>query len=174
MDLWAEDFEGNTNGWTKGTEWAIGPTAASTCGIYGNQDPAMDHSAGNGNNVAGIVLGGCEAPTVHADYCLESPPIDTSGANGPLVLEFWRWLNSDYTPYMVNSVSVYDGSKWLQLWASGSSPGVQDNAWKQIDFDVANFKNANFKVRWCYSIGSAGVFTVAQWNVDDVSIKTCN
>jgi hypothetical protein len=31
-------------------------------------------------------------------------------------------------------------------------------------------KNASFRVRFCYSIGSTGVFSSGQWNLDDVTV----
>ncbi len=170
----SEDFSSNSAGWTLGPEWAIGPTSVSTGHIYGNADPALDHSNTADNGVAGVVLGGNAQTTVHSFYYLESPPVDVSAA--PTVwLEFWRWLNSDYASFMVNQVEVFNGSSWVVLWASGGSPGVQDAAWTAVSFDITAYKNAQLRVRFGFSVGS-GAFTVSQWNVDDVVIATgvCN
>jgi len=95
--------------------------------------------------------------------------VDISSAQEPRV-SFWRWLNSDYTPYMLNKVEVFGGNTWVNIWQSGSSPGIQDSSWTFQDWDVGAYKNANFKVRIGYNIGSSGVFTISSWNLDDVTI----
>ena len=127
--------------------------------------------ANQDNKVAGVVLGGNAQQTVHGFAYLTSPVVDTSQAT-TVHLEFWRWLNSDYTPYMQNAVEVFDGNGWVTLWQSGSSPGVQDAAWTKITFDLTAYKSALMQVRWGFKIGSSGVFPVSQWNVDDVLIAS--
>jgi len=167
-----EDFSAGIAGWTLGNEWAIGPTAVSSGNSYGNPDPGLDHTVANQDNkVAGVVLGGNAQQTVHGFAYLTSPVVDTSQAT-TVHLEFWRWLNSDYTPYMQNAVEVFDGNGWVTLWQSGSSPGVQDAAWTKITFDLTAYKSALMQVRWGFKIGSSGVFPVSQWNVDDVLIAS--
>jgi len=106
---------------------------------------------------------------VHDHYWLTSPPFNTSGATN-LKLIFWRWLNSDYTPYMENKVEVYDGSIWVNLWTSGGFPAVADSSWKYVVHDVTQYANVQFRVRFGFKIGSSGVFTVSGWNVDDVVV----
>ncbi len=167
-----EDFSAGVAGWTLGNEWAIGPTSVSSGEIYGGPDPGLDHTVANQDNkLAGVVLGGNANPVVHPYAWLTSPAVDTSQA-ATVHLEFWRWLNSDYTSYMQNAVEVFDGNAWVTLWQSGGSPGVQDSSWTKITFDLTAYKNANLQVRWGFMIGSAGVFTVSQWNVDDVLIAS--
>jgi hypothetical protein len=169
----SEDFASNAAGWTLGTEWQMGPATVSSGEIYGYPDPGLDHTASNQNNgVAGVVIGGNASTSgTHPFYYLTSPPINV--ANAPTVyFEFYRWLNSDYTPYMQNIVEVFNGSTWVQLWASGGSPGVQDQAWFLQSFDITPYKNSQLRVRFGFNIGSTGVFTVSQWNVDDVLIAS--
>ncbi len=172
-----ETFVSNAQGWTLGPNWQIGSAQASSGQNYGNPDPATDHTPSADNGVAGVVLGG-NAPTsmLHPHYYLTSPVIDTSGVVGSLWLEYWRWLNSDYASFMVNIIEVYDGATWQTVWVTGSSPGVQDAAWFKHSLDVTAYKNANFQMRWGYTIGSSGVYTVSSWNVDDVSLASapCN
>jgi hypothetical protein len=168
----AEDFHDNSKGWMMDSEWQIGPAMPSTCQIYGNPDPAMDHSPTSDNGVAGIVIGGCESPVVHAYYYLTSPPFDTSMATGSVIFGYYRWLNSDYDPFMHNTVDVWDGTTWVNLWTSGGAPGVSDNAWTYVSFDVTAHKNAGMRVRFGYNIGTGGVFTVSSWNVDDVLVAS--
>jgi hypothetical protein len=95
-----------------------------------------------------------------------------SAVAGTVVLGYWRWLNSDYTPYMQNIVQVYTGSTWQTLWESGSSPGVQDAAWTYVSHDVTAYKNPQLRVRFGFIIGDSGVFTVGSWNLDDVTLAS--
>ena len=48
------------------------------------------------------------------------------GANVDVAgLNFWRWLNSDVAPNMVNTVEVYSAGNWITLWESGeASPRI--------------------------------------------------
>jgi hypothetical protein len=173
-----EDFKDNSRGWILGPEWQIGATSLSTAGAYGS-DPALDHSPSADNGVAGVVIGGNESPLVHPYYYLESPAFDTSAAPGPVFLGFYRWLNSDYAPYMHNRVEVYDGAQWVVLWQSGQSPAVQDappegNGWTYLSYEVTSYKSAGMKVRFGYDIGQAGVLTIGSWNVDDVLVASAS
>ena len=102
-------------------------------------------------------------------YWLTSPAMDISSAQTPHI-SFWRFLNSDYLPYMQNKVEAYNGNTWVNLWQTGSSPGWMDSAWTFADYDVTAQKNSNFKIRIGYNIGSSGVYTISSWNVDDVTV----
>lgn len=170
-----EAFANNNQGWTLDTNWAIGPTAVSPPAV-GNPDPALDHSPSADNGVAGVVLGGNAPTNLHPFYYLTSPVINTATAPGQVWLEFWRHLNSDYTPYMKNTIEVYNGSSWVIVWETFGSPGVMDAAWNKQSINITAYKNANMRVRWGYMIGSGGVYTISQWNVDDVTISSapCN
>ena len=168
-----DDFHDSSKGWMMDTEWQIGPAMASSCATNGNQDPAVDHTPTADNGIAGIVIGGCEDPlATHPYYYLTSPPFDTSVATGSVFFGFYRWLNSDYAPYMTNTVEVYDGTSWISLFTSGGAPAIQDAAWTYYSYDVTAHKNAKMQVRFGYQIGSTGVFTVSSWNVDDVLVAS--
>ena len=77
---------------------------------------------------------------------------------------------------MQNNVQVFDGTNWVTVWQSGPSPGIQDNQWTQLTYDISAYANANLRVRFGYRIGNAGVYTVSSWNLDDVTVTkvTCN
>lgn len=151
------------------TDWQIGVATLSSGESYGSPDPDADTSESLDEGIAGVVIGG-NAPTgLHDYYYLTSPSFDTSAATGPLWVEFQRWLNSDYTPYMQNIVEVFDGQDWNAVWESGST-GIQDDAWQTVRLDMAAHKSADTKLRFGFRIGSSGVFTVSQWNIDDVIV----
>ena len=101
--LFKDDFSEDL-GWDYGPEWGRGPTSSGGTG-YGSPDPANDHTSSDDNYVAGVVIGGTASTSLHGYYYLTSPVINTGGASN-LRLIFWRWLNSDYTPYMQNVVEV--------------------------------------------------------------------
>jgi hypothetical protein len=167
----SEDFANNTAGWTLGTEWQIGPAVASPpTGACGNGDPGTDHTPTSDNGIAGVVIGGTASTNTHPYYYLTSPIIDTSAAAGGLWLGYWRWLNSDYTRFMNNTVEVFDGATWHLLWESGAPPNVTDAAWTQQAHDVTPYKSSQFRVRFGFEIGSSGVYTCSSWNLDDVEI----
>ncbi|WP_233256491.1 S8 family peptidase, partial [Microcystis sp. 0824] len=165
----SDDFANNSKGWTLGTEWQIGAATTSTGHVYGNPDPGTDNTPTADNGVAGVVIGGNASTALHDFYYLTSPVINTSTAN-QLFFEYARWLNSDYTPYMQNTVEIFNGSSWVNLWSSGASPGVQDNAWTPQQFNISAHKSASTQIRFGFNVGSTGAFTVSSWNVDDVKI----
>lgn len=168
-NLLTEDFSDNTGGWTLGSEWQIGSATTSSGQQYGNPDPGVDNTATADNGIAGVVIGGNASQSLHDFYYLTSPVVNTNVA-GNISLEFARWLNSDYAPYMQNSVEVFDGSNWVPIWQSGADPGVQDSSWNQQLFDITAYKNANTQVRFGFQVGSNGVYSVSSWNLDDVKI----
>jgi hypothetical protein len=166
-----DEFASNAAGWTLGAEWEIGTAQASVDEEYGNPDPSVDHTAANVNNgVAGVVLGGNASTTPHDFIWLTSPAVNT--ANAPSVyFEFYRWLNSDYAPYMQNAVEVWNGTAWVNLYLSGGIPGVQDASWTKVSYDLTMYKNAALQVRFGFKVGSAA-YDVSQWNIDDVLIAS--
>lgn len=168
--LFTEDFSDNSAGWTLGPEWQIGSAMSSSGQTTGYGDPAFDHTPTADNGVAGVVIGGNASTGLHGFYYLTSPIINTTGDAGGLSLSYWRWLNSDYTPYMQNTVDVWNGSSWVSIWQSGPSPEVTDNAWKNMTHDITAYSNANLQVRFGFNVGSSGVWTMSSWNLDDVIV----
>ncbi|APR86315.1 BNR repeat domain protein [Minicystis rosea] len=169
----ADDFHDNSKGWTLGTEWQIGPTSVSNGQDNGNPDPALDHTSTNDNGVAGVALGGNAAVTgsiIHGQYYLTSPPFNTASASGSVMLGFYRWLNSDFAPYMTNVIEVWNGTAWIQIWKSSST--ISDNQWVYVSHDITVYKNAAMQIRFGFDIGKTDVFTVSSWNIDDVQIAS--
>lgn len=166
----SETFASNAAGWTIGTEWAIGSAVASNGFPTGNEDPGQDHTASADNGIAGVVIGGYAQEVIHPMYYLESPTFNGDAA-GALHLQYWRFLNSDYTPFMNNVVEVYDGSQWILLWESGPDQMV-DFEWTFATHDITAYKTPSMKIRFGFDIGSGGVFTVSSWNLDDVVVAS--
>ena len=166
-----DDFSSN-KGWSLGTNWEIGSTKVSPAS-NGNPDPATDHSATADNGVLGSKLGGnVGAPEgLHDFYYATSPTYNLSNVKDVNV-SFYRWLNSDYKPYMTSQVEAFDGNAWHVIFTNANA-SIYDNAWTQQSYDVSAFadNNANFALRFSYNVGSNGVYTVSGWNVDDLAIS---
>jgi hypothetical protein len=91
------------------------------------------------------------------------------------MLEFWRWLVSDYAPYMTNQVDVFDGSSWVSLFVSGAEPIINDappygSGWTRVTYDVTAHANAAMRVRFGFAVGELPVWAVGSWTIDDVSV----
>ncbi len=174
--LFEDDFSSSAKGWTLGTEWAIGPTKISTGQSSLGPDPATDHTASADNGVAGVVLGGNTSQALHDYYYLTSPVVDASSVTGGLELQFYRWLNSDYPPFMQSVVQVYDGGKWVTIWSVTSNTPVEDKAWTLVTLDLTAYVNAKLQVRFGYANTQGGVFAVSGWNIDDLKLikKGCS
>lgn len=165
----AEGFSNNMQGWMLGPEWEIGPTSVSSGQGLGWPDPLHDHTPGPDNGVAGVNIGGNALAQKH-DYSWLTSPVINLVVPTPVTLEFYRWLNSDHTPFMENKVEVFDGFNWQTLFVSGGLPDIGDHAWQKYRYDVTAYKNANFRVRFGFKVGSSNVFVVSGWNVDDIRL----
>jgi hypothetical protein len=170
-----DDFSSN-QGWTLGTNWQIGPTSVSPPGT-GNPDPAFDKTPTADNGVLGALLGGnIGAPEgQHGFYYATSKFYDLTGVTGSS-LSFWRWLNSDYDPFMTSQVEVFNGSTWNVIYTNccvGGNGLVTDSAWNLQSYDVSAYadNNSKFAVRFSYDVTASGVYTISGWNVDDLTVS---
>jgi hypothetical protein len=169
-----ENFANNNKGWSivAGQGWAIGPLVPNPYvpGV-GIPDPTTDYTPNtNDNGVAGVYIGTqTDTATLHGLYYITSPVINI--ANAPTaILEFWRHLNTDYPPYMDSTVEVYNGSSWVTIFNITNSTAIFDSAWTKVSYDVTAYKNANFRVRFGWSVGQAGVYDISSWNIDDLKV----
>lgn len=165
--LFSDDFADNNAGWQLDTEWDIGPATSSSGHSQHNADPATDHSASADDGVAGVNIGGNAGTTAHGYYYLTSPAIDAEGTE-ELSLSFYRWLNSDYDPYMNNVVEVFNGTAWVEVWEQGGT-ATKDSAWTPIVYDITQYANASLKVRFGFKVGT-NPYVVSSWNLDDVEV----
>lgn len=183
--FFSDDFSAdNAKQWTLGTEWEIGVAKASMPDRDGATDPAEDHTATTDNKIAGVGIGKDAAVTPpHPPFYLESPTIDVAAANGKLFLTYYRWLDSDYAPYMRNMVEVFDGMAWHEVWSSGIQPAILDAptamppgaGWTFQSHDITPFKNAALKFRFGFEVANNVLgnqpFPHGSWNIDDVKLQ---
>jgi hypothetical protein len=167
----ADDFKDSSKGWTLGPEWEIGPAKASVGGS-GNPDPGMDHTPTNDNGIAGVVIGGNASTELHPYHYIESPAFDTSAAQGQVILGFYRWLNSDYDPFMHNTIEVYNGAAWVPIWTSGPFPGIEDDSWTFQQYDITAHKSATTRIRFGMDVTDDFAFNISSWNIDDVLVAS--
>ena len=173
--IFFDEFADNSSGWTLGTTWEIGSATASPPGqCCGAGDPALDHTPTANNGVAGVVIGGHYPIAVHGFYYLTSPVIGTVQYSD-LELSYWRWLQSDWAPFITNTVEVFNGSSWVGLWSSEilGNNFIADSEWNLWQFDLDAYSNANLRVRFGYRADSQSnflAFSAGGWNVDDVTI----
>jgi len=172
--IYSDDFSSDM-GWTLGTKWQIGATSVSPSAT-GNPDPALDNTTTADNGVLGTLLGGNigEPDGLHGFYYATSPIYDLSGVTD-VNFSFYRWLNSDYDPYMTSQVEVFDGAVWQMIYTNccvGSTGYVDDNSWNLQNFDVSAYADGNslFQARFSYDVTSGGVYSISGWNVDDLQI----
>lgn len=166
-----DEFADNSKGWMLDLQWQIGTAAASGGQTYGNPDPEEDYdgSLSGDNGVAGVALGGNAISTSGAKYYLTSPEIDLSSlpANETVYLDFWRWLNTGAPMSMQNTIEVWNGSMWVQIWASMGP--LADSAWSNVVYELSPHKNAHLRVRFGFSVAN-GAPTTSSWNIDHVRL----
>jgi hypothetical protein len=169
VTYFTDNFANNSKGWTYTTPWAIGSAVSSTGSGSCGGDPGTDHTATTDNGVAGVVLGGNYSTTVGGPYYLTSPVFNASTAS-TLYLEFWRWLNSDYPSYIVNTVQVFNGLTWVTVWTSPSG-WINETAWSKQTINISSYKNSQMQIRFGYQVGS-GAVACGGWNIDDVLVSS--
>ena len=161
-------FNMNTDpGWTRQGQWAFGKPLGSGGASYGHPDPVAGAS---GTNVFGVNLAGDYSTAIGGPYYLIAGPFDFSGFTG-LKLQFQRWLNSDYQPWVAATIDVSNnGTTWVQIFSNGSST-ISDAAWTQVLYDISGVADSHSSVyvRWGYQIQKSGAFAYSGWNIDDVS-----
>lgn len=168
--FFSEDFHDNSKGWTLGTEWQIGPAIASPPTSPFGPDPALDHSPSADNGIAGVVIGGNASTAIHPFHYITSPAFSAIGPT--VMLRYHRWLNTDYTPWMTNTIEVWNGAAWENAFITGGPPGVQDGAWTLHELDLSAHANGAMRIRFGVSVGQSGAFTVSSWNIDDVRVTS--
>lgn len=114
-------------------------------------------------------IGGTASTVLHGHDFLTSPPVNTAGLSS-VFLEYFRWLDSAFTPYMTNIVQVFNGTSWVTIFQTGGAPGVQDKSWQKITHDVTAYRNTALRVRFGFRINSVDASAVSSWNIDEVRI----
>jgi hypothetical protein len=156
-------------GWTTTGEWRFGlPLGAG--GTYGNPDP---NSGCTGINVYGVNLAGDYSVALGDPYYVTAGPLDCSTYQ-EVSLQFARWLNSDFYPYVGNTVEVSaDGQTWQTVWQAQEGENLNDSQWQILIYDISDTADgqSTVYVRWGYEINSDRAYAQSGWNIDDVQLS---
>ena len=88
------------------------------------------------------------------DEDLISPVVDASAyADGTLQLEFDQVFDADYQPGDTARVYVYDGAEWIMIYEAWTDDGNIYQGGAHKIYDVAQYANANFQVKFNYYEG---------------------
>lgn len=155
-------------GWTKSGTWAFGhPNGLGGGGAYGFPDPT---AGATGANVYGVNLNGNYATGVGAQFNLTSGALNLTGRSN-CVLQFQRWLNSDYSLFVQAEIYVStNGTTWTRVWANGLA--TMDGAWIKQHCNISALADNQpaVQLRWSYRIIKTGARPMSGWNIDDVEI----
>ncbi len=154
-------------GWAREGQWAYGVPTGSGGASHGKPDPSSGHTGGS---VFGVNLSGDYSLTTGGPWYLTAGPIDCAGWSNTQ-LRFWRWLNTDYQPYVYATLQVSsDGSSWTTIFSNGSS-ATTATAWTQYTYDISSVADGSptVYVRWGYQIAS-GAWAYSGWNIDDIEL----
>ena len=175
--VYADDFSYD-QGWSGlggSGEWMLAAAAGGAgSDSYGSADPAVDHSPTGDNGVLGVDLtsgtGGDYNTGLSTTYWVTSPVIDCGDFNG-VVVSFYRWLGVEQNSYDHAYFQVYDGSAWVTVYESGSTP-VDESSWGEQVYDVSAHADSNGNFQMRFGIGPTdGSVNYCGWNVDDVMVR---
>ena len=156
-------------GWTYQGQWAWGTPTGGGGLSYGHPDPTSGHT---GSNVIGVNLSGDYSTTVGGPYYAITPAINCTGHTG-VQLNFWRWLNSDYPPYVTDTINVpNNGTTWTNVFTNTAGVPITDSSWQLMQYDIHAVADnqATVYIRWGYAVAAAA-FAYSGWNIDDVSLS---
>jgi hypothetical protein len=162
-------FNLDTNpNWPTEGDWAFGPPQGAG-GANGNPDPNAGYT---GLNVYGVNLSGDYRVMVGGPYYVTAGPLDCSGHQSVSV-RFARWLNSDFYPYVGNTLEVSnDGQNWSVVWQAQEGEKLADSEWQILEYDISAVADGQSAVylRWGYEIISDRAYLFSGWNIDDIEL----
>lgn len=154
-------------GWSRQGEWAFGVPQGGGGVNYGNPDPT---AGATGANVFGVNLSGDYLNNVGGPYYLLAGPFNFTGYTG-VMLQFQRWLNTDFNPVIATLEVSNDGTNWTTLFSNPTS-AVTDSGWTLVRYDISTVadNHSSVYVRWGHRIGSGGTsYAYSGWNIDDIA-----
>ena len=155
-------------GWAMQGQWAFGAPTGQGGSSYGNPDP---NTGATGNYVLGVNLNGDYSTSIGGPYYVTAGPFDLTDIT-EVSVKFQRWLNSDYEPYVAQTVEVSNnGSSWLTIFSNGSNE-ITDSSWSLYEYDISAVADnqPTVYVRWGHEVGSSGAWAYSGWNLDDIEI----
>ncbi|MCB1225304.1 MAG: S8 family serine peptidase, partial [Verrucomicrobiales bacterium] len=164
-----ENLLDDASDWTLEGEWEIGPPQGSGGTFFGHPDPAAPHS---GSLVAGISLSGDYSIAVGSPQHATLGPVNLTLYHDA-VLEFQRWLNADYQPWVEAAIEIsVDGVTWTSLWDNGSAE-VADSSWSRQQISLTSLADGAPEVwlRWRHHVAQSNAYPYSGWNLDDIRVR---
>lgn len=166
---------------SKASQWEIGAAKASECGAQSRpelgEDPAQDHSPGEDNALAGVVIGGChQLDRRKHDQglwdCLFSPSFETGFFDTRPRFSYMRHLNAP--PKRMRRRLGVEHRIVLRLEddsivsiLSGFDGTIRDKDWKKVakGFDK---QEGSISLGFCFRRGYS--YDFPGWSIDDVRV----
>jgi hypothetical protein len=117
-----------------------------------------------------VNLNGNYSTALGAQLHLTTGALNLTGKSN-CVLQFQRWLNSDYSLFVQAEIYVStNGIAWTRVWANGLQ--AMDGAWtkQHVNISALADNQPTVQVRWIYRILRTGASPMSGWNIDDVEI----
>ena len=154
-------------GWTRQGEWTFGQPDGDGGASHGFPDPT---SGATGTNVFGVNLDGDYSTATGGPFYLIAGPLNFGGVTN-ITLQFSRWLNSDYSPYVSSTVDASaDGVNWVNVFTNNAGD-ITDSSWNVCQYSLSPIADNQplVYVRWGYQVGFSA-FAYSGWNIDDVAL----
>ena len=155
--------------WTVSGQWAFGHPTGQGGVDGGYPDPT---SGATGTNVYGVNLNGDYNTAVGGPYYLTTSTINCSNYTN-VMLDFQRWLNSNWGSYVSATIDVWNGSTWSNVFSSPSGSETADGSWQHKTVSISAYADGKsaVKIRWGYQVlQSSNVWSMSGWNIDDVKL----
>ena len=129
---------------------------AAAAAPSGRPDPT---SGATGTNVFGINLSGdystARRRALLSDHGRDQPGRTITGTQ----LRFKRWLNTDYPPWVYETIQVSNDGVELDQYLHQLTPArISDSAWTTVQYDISAVadKKSTVYIRWGHQVGSGG------------------
>jgi len=156
-------------GWSITGDWQFGqPQGAG--GTHGNTDP---NSGYTGMNVYGVNMAGDYRVAIGGPYYVMAGPFNCTGYQD-VSLRFARWLNSDFYPYVRNTVDVSSNAEsWYIVWETHVGENLNDSQWQILNYDISGIADGQsaIYIRWGYEILNDQAYAQSGWNIDDIELS---
>ena len=155
--------------WNLTGEWQFGAPAGQGGLSYGNPDPL---AGATGDFVLGVNLAGDYLVAPGGPYYLVTDSIDLRGVTNAQ-LSFWRWLNTDYPPFVSATIDVSsDGNIWTNVYHNPPGMEVADAGWAEYTYDISEVADnqSTVYIRWGYQV-AGGAWAYSGWNIDDITVS---
>ncbi|OFY15392.1 MAG: hypothetical protein A2X02_03095 [Bacteroidetes bacterium GWF2_29_10] len=169
ISIFKDDF-GSDKNWTGYNEIWQRAAAKESVGCEGCQDPCSDMTPSQDNYILGTHIGSCYDNGLFGTYYITSPEIDCRDFSD-INLSFYRDLGYEGGFWDKVNMSVFDGSKWVDVYRNGVS-NHSDNGWVLMSYNVSKYAYGNSRFMVRFGIGPTDATGAYKgWNIDDLTVS---